>query len=79
MSVARCAAARVPLFLSLVKQLCAPGVGAASSLSTNTVRARVWSRGTATAIPVSPAILKMYIAEERGSAYSPDYRVFFRE
>lgn len=79
MSVARCAAARVPLFLSLVKQLCAPGVGAASSLSTNTLRARVWSRGSATAIPVSPAILKMYIAEERGSAYSPDYRVFFRE
>ncbi|KAI8424509.1 hypothetical protein MSG28_002972 [Choristoneura fumiferana] len=79
MSVARCAAARVPLFLSLVKQLCAPGVGAAGSLTTNTVRAPVWTRGTATAIPVSPAKLNMYIAEERGSAYSPDYRVFFRD
>ncbi|VVC88279.1 unnamed protein product [Leptidea sinapis] len=32
-----------------------------------------------TAVPQTSNLKNMYIAEERGSAYSPDYRVFFKD
>ncbi|XP_063619617.1 uncharacterized protein LOC134792278 [Cydia splendana] len=74
MSMARCAVGRGPRLLSLVAQLLAPGVGIASLRRvTASVPAQFCSAAAPCALP------NMFTAEERGSAYAPDYRVFFRD
>lgn len=39
----------------------------------------LFKRAAATAVSKKIPSVKMYIAEERGSPYAPDYRVYFSE
>ncbi|XP_050343957.1 inorganic pyrophosphatase [Nymphalis io] len=55
-----------PRVLSFVYQLCKPAV-------------TVNTRAAVTTVSNKLSSVKMYIAEERGSPYSPDYRVYFKD
>ncbi|XP_060801782.1 uncharacterized protein LOC106130262 [Amyelois transitella] len=78
MSSTRCAAALVarsiPVWLSVTRQslLCA----GFNTSAISAVRSRFASSATSHHLKRAA---RMYIAEERGSAYSPDYRVYFKD
>lgn len=73
MSVARCitgAVVVVPACLSALRRACVAG---------SSCYLRKYSdRAVNSAVPLDKGN-KMYVAEERGSAYAPDYRVYFSE
>ncbi|XP_026737068.1 inorganic pyrophosphatase [Trichoplusia ni] len=71
MSLTRCiAAVSVPVCLSTFRRTCLLG-----SVS----RARNRATSVSNTATKSRSEVKMYIAEERGSAYAPDYRVYFKD
>lgn len=72
MSFSRCGAA-TPLLVSFVRLLVPSGVRASvSQCSSNPVV-------SSSVAAISKCVRNMYIAEERGSQYAPDYRVYFSE
>ncbi|KAJ2952262.1 hypothetical protein O0L34_g4539 [Tuta absoluta] len=73
MSVSRCGAALPFLSLAVVRLLVPSGVRACG------VSVRKSSSGVCSSTSAFENIRKMYIAEERGSAYAPDYRVYFKD
>ncbi|XP_075971944.1 inorganic pyrophosphatase Nurf-38 [Anticarsia gemmatalis] len=81
MSLTRCIrAVTVPVCLSTVRQSCVRGVTASTPSTVSRSRARNCpGRVFSTAANLSHKTTKMYIAEERGSPYASDYRVYFKD
>ncbi|RVE43533.1 hypothetical protein evm_011818 [Chilo suppressalis] len=73
MSLTRCvAAAVVPACLRALKQTCCSGLSRNSVVKSRCLSSKIVTNRNC-------AVINMYIAEERGSPYAPDYRVFFKD